>query len=101
MIWLQTMILGGSMNDVNMINAMQQMLHYVVIAVCVITIPVLVVSLIMSIIQAATQINEMTLTFIPKFIVMFTLLFLMLPWMFRQLVIIMHSYLDNLPYYIR
>lgn len=89
------------MNDSHMLLAMQQMLYFVVIAVCIITIPVLVVSLIMSIIQAATQINEMTLTFIPKFIVMFLLLFVLSPWLMNKLIEIAHNYLDNLTFYIR
>lgn len=89
------------MNDMHMITAMQEMLYYVVVAVCVLTLPILVVSLMMSIIQAATQINEMTLTFIPKFVTMFLLLFMLSPWLLGKLVGIMHSYLDNLPLYIR
>lgn len=89
------------MNDLNMILAMQQMLYYTVIAVCIVTIPTLIVGLIVSIIQAATQINEMTMTFIPKMIVMFTVLFALSPWLMHQLVLIMQRYLTNLPTYIR
>lgn len=89
------------MNDINMILAMQQMLYYTVIAVCIVTIPTLVVGLIVSIIQAATQINEMTMTFIPKMLVMFTVLFALSPWLMHQLVLIMQRYLTNLPAYIR
>jgi flagellar biosynthesis protein FliQ len=89
------------MTDPNMITAMQEMLYYTVIAVCIVTIPTLIVGLIVSIIQAATQINEMTMTFIPKMIVMFTLLFMLSPWLMHQLILIMHKYLNNLPTYIR
>ncbi len=89
------------MNDVNMLNAMQQMMYFVVMGVCIITLPILLVSIVMSIIQAATQINEMTLTFIPKFVVMFLLLFLLSPWLMSKLIQITHYYLDNLPSFIR
>jgi flagellar biosynthetic protein FliQ len=89
------------MNDFNMLQAMQQMLFYVVVGVCIISLPVLFVSIVMSIVQAATQINEMTLTFIPKFIVMFLLLFTLSPWLMSKLIQITQSYLHNLPYYIR
>ncbi|VVC77112.1 Flagellar biosynthetic protein FliQ [Aquicella siphonis] len=89
------------MNDLHMLNAMQQMLYYTMIAVCIITIPTLIVGLIVSIIQAATQINEMTMTFIPKMLVMFTLLFILSPWLMHQLVLIMRQFLTNLPAYIR
>ena len=43
----------------------------------------LVVGLIVSIFQAATQITEMTLTFIPKLIAMGLALLLFLPWMLQ------------------
>jgi flagellar biosynthetic protein FliQ len=88
------------MIDTHMLSAMQEMLYYVMIAVCIITIPVLIVGIILSVIQAATQINEMTLTFIPKFIVMFTLLFVMGPWLMERLVFIMQKFMNNLPMYI-
>jgi flagellar biosynthetic protein FliQ len=43
----------------------------------------LVVGLIVSIFQAATQINEMTLTFIPKLVAMGLALLVFLPWMLQ------------------
>jgi len=39
------------------------------------------VGLLVSIVQAATQINEMTLAFIPKLVAMFAVLVLAGPWM--------------------
>lgn len=89
------------MTDMHMLMAMQEMLYYTVVAVCIITIPTLIVGLVVSIIQAATQINEMTMTFIPKMIVMFTLLFVLSPWLMNQLVLITQKFLLNLPNYIR
>lgn len=41
----------------------------------------LVVGLIVSVVQAVTQINEATLTFIPKMIVIFLVIILAGPWM--------------------
>jgi flagellar biosynthetic protein FliQ len=46
----------------------------------------LVTGLLISIFQAATQINEMTLTFIPKLVVMFLVLVLLGPWMLSMIV---------------
>lgn len=43
----------------------------------------LIVGLVVSIFQAATQINEMTLTFIPKLIAIGVTLLLFLPWMIK------------------
>jgi flagellar biosynthetic protein FliQ len=40
----------------------------------------LIVGLVISILQAATQIQEQTLTFVPKLIVTFLVIILLLPW---------------------
>jgi flagellar biosynthesis protein FliQ len=45
----------------------------------------LVTGLIISILQAATQINESTLSFVPKLVVMFLTLLLAGPWMITTL----------------
>lgn len=45
----------------------------------------LVVGLVVSVFQAATQINEMTLSFIPKLLVMFLMLVIAGPWMLNLL----------------
>ena len=45
----------------------------------------LVVGMLVSILQAATQINEMTLTFIPKLLAMFVVLLVAGPWMLNTL----------------
>ncbi len=45
----------------------------------------LVTGLIVSIFQAATQINEMTLTFIPKLLVMFLVMVIAGPWMVNMM----------------
>ncbi|MCL2845194.1 MAG: flagellar biosynthesis protein FliQ [Chitinivibrionia bacterium] len=46
----------------------------------------LVVGLAVGVFQATTQINEMTLTFIPKIASIFGLVILLLPWMATQLI---------------
>lgn len=45
----------------------------------------LLVGLLVSVLQAATQINEMTLTFIPKLLAMFVVLVVAGPWMVSTL----------------
>jgi flagellar biosynthetic protein FliQ len=52
----------------------------------------LAVGLIIAMFQAATQINEMTLTFVPKLIVMALILILAGPWMLRMMI----DYTQNL-----
>jgi flagellar biosynthetic protein FliQ len=45
----------------------------------------LVIGLIISIFQAVTQINEMTLTFVPKILAVALALLIFLPWMINML----------------
>lgn len=45
----------------------------------------MIVGLIVSIFQAATQINEQTLTFIPKIAAVFITLLLMTPWLIQTM----------------
>lgn len=46
----------------------------------------LVAGLIVSIFQAVTQIQEMTLTFIPKILAVVLSLFIFMPWMLNQMI---------------
>lgn len=45
----------------------------------------MIVGLAISIFQAATQINEMTMTFVPKILTVFVVLILTLPWAIGQM----------------
>ncbi len=45
----------------------------------------LIVGLLVSIFQAATQINEQTMTFIPKIVAVFVTLLIFAPWMIKIL----------------
>jgi len=45
----------------------------------------MVVGLAISIFQAATQINEMTMTFVPKILTVFVVMLLTLPWTISQM----------------
>ena len=57
----------------------------------------LAVGLIVSIFQAATQINEQTLSFIPKLIATFIALLLAGPWMLQMMVDFIRRLLENIP----
>jgi len=60
----------------------------------------LITGLIISILQAATQINEMTLSFIPKIIAVFVTIIVAGPWMLNLLLDYMRNLFTNLPYII-
>ncbi|PVZ20494.1 MULTISPECIES: flagellar biosynthesis protein FliQ [unclassified Pseudomonas] len=53
--------------------------------VAIMVLPSLLVGLTVAIFQAATQINEQTLSFLPRMIVMLVTLIVMGPWMVREL----------------
>lgn len=57
----------------------------------------LVVGLIISIFQAATQINESTLQFVPKLIAMFLVLLLFGPWMLQYLIDYIQRLFGSIP----
>ena len=57
----------------------------------------LVVGLLVSIFQAATQINEATLSFIPKLLAMFAALILAGPWMLAMLVDYVQRLFTSIP----
>jgi flagellar biosynthetic protein FliQ len=61
----------------------------------------LLVGLAVSIFQAATQIQEQTLAFIPKIVSMFLALLLAFPWIMDQLVNFTRNVFMNIPNYIR
>jgi flagellar biosynthesis protein FliQ len=57
----------------------------------------LVIGLIISVFQAATQINEQTLSFIPKLVGMFIVLLLAGPWMLQMMVDYIRRLFESIP----
>ena len=57
----------------------------------------LATGLIISIFQAATQINEMTLSFVPKLVAIFVTLVLAGPWMITVLTDFMRRLIESIP----
>ncbi|HEY3657067.1 MAG TPA: flagellar biosynthesis protein FliQ [Steroidobacteraceae bacterium] len=57
----------------------------------------LVTGLVIGMLQAATQINESTLSFIPKLLLLVLTLFAIGPWMLRVLVDFTHDLYTNIP----
>ena len=60
----------------------------------------LLIGLIVSIFQAATQINEQTLSFIPKIVGIFITLIIAGPWMISMMVDFMRRLFGNIPWMI-
>jgi flagellar biosynthetic protein FliQ len=60
----------------------------------------LITGLVISIFQAVTSIQELTLTFIPKILAVFLALFLFFPWIMQIMLSFTEQVLTNFPSYI-
>jgi len=60
----------------------------------------LAVGLIVAMFQAATQINEMTLSFVPKLMIIAVVMMAAGPWMIRQITGFTTRLFENVPYMI-
>lgn len=76
----------------------QQAVQIALILTAVILLPALAVGLLVSMFQAATSINEQTLSFIPKLIVTFTTLLVAGPWMLKLIIDFTNQMIENIPY---
>jgi flagellar biosynthesis protein FliQ len=61
----------------------------------------IVVGLLVSIFQAATQIHEMTLVFVPKILAIAACLMVLFPWMVNLMTTYTISLFSNIPAYVR
>lgn len=57
--------------------------------------------LVVAIFQAATQIHEMTLVFVPKILIIAACLFFLCPWMLNILVSYATNLISSIPAYVR
>ncbi len=57
----------------------------------------LIVGLLVSLFQAVTQIQEFTLTFVPKMIAVFLTIFFLSPWMGKVIITFTINLIDKLP----
>ena len=78
-------------------TAGQQGLYMLLMVSAPILLTVLVVGLVVSVFQAATQINEATLSFVPKIIATVAVLVFAGPWMMSTLVEYLQRTLQSIP----
>ncbi len=74
------------MTPESVITLGQGAVSLVLLLISVILLPSLAVGLLVSVFQAATQINEQTLSFIPKLIVVFLVVLMAGPWMLEKII---------------
>ena len=81
----------------SVITLAQQAMEMTVLVSAPLLLTSLVVGLLVSIFQAATSINEMTLSFIPKLLAVFLVLVLAGPWMIQQILDYMTNLFSSIP----
>jgi len=75
----------------------QRALEVTTLLAGVILVPALVVGLVVAMFQAATQINEMTLTFIPKLVIVVVVLMAAGPWMLQLITDFTVELIESIP----
>ncbi len=85
------------MTPESVLDIFSHAMELVLMLVVIILVPALVVGLLVSMFQAATQINEMTLSFIPKLIITIVTLMVAGPWMLRMLIEYTQTLILNIP----
>ena len=75
----------------------QNALYVTIEIVGVLLVPALIVGLLVSVFQAATQINEVTLSFIPKLLITMLVIIVAGPWILRTLVIYTQRIFHDIP----
>jgi len=85
------------MDATQVLSAGQQGLYLLMMVAAPVLLVVLVVGLVVSIFQAATQINEATLSFVPKVVAAIAMLGFAGPWMMTTLVEYLQRTLQAIP----
>ena len=76
----------------------RQALELTIVVSAPVLLTALIIGLLVSVFQAATQINEQTLSFIPKLVGMFVVLIIAGPWMVGMMVDFIQRLFSNIPW---
>ena len=86
------------MTNQTVLTLAQEALQITVLVSAPLLLTALVVGLLVSVFQAATQINEMTLSFIPKLLAMFAALIICGPWILALLIDYVQRLYSSIPH---
>ena len=79
------------------VDLFREALWLTAMIVAVVVVPSLIVGLLVAMFQAATQINEQTLSFLPRLLVILLVLIAIGPWLVRQLMEYSQNLIMNIP----
>jgi flagellar biosynthesis protein FliQ len=88
------------MNSQAVLSISQNALETAIMVSAPLLLTALVIGLVVSVLQAATQINEATLSFIPKLLGVFAAMVIAGPWMVTTLVEYMQRLFESIPHVI-
>lgn len=88
------------MTPETVLTVMQQTLQVISVLIAVILLPALLIGLLVSMFQAATSINEQTLTFIPKLFITILVLVVAGPWMLQLIIGFTQRLFEDIPFLI-
>src|SRR5262249_52992202 len=91
------LLVTPTMDAAQVFSIAQTALDTLLVVAAPVLLAVLVVGIVVSIFQAATQINEATLTFVPKLLAVIAVMGLAGPWMLTTLVEYLRGVLLSLP----
>ncbi|KTC89974.1 flagellar biosynthesis protein FliQ [Fluoribacter dumoffii] len=74
--------------------------YLMLLLITVLILPGLIIGVLVSMFQAATQINETSLSFIPKLFITFLMLVFAGPWLLKTMLNYTDSLISNIPYLI-
>ncbi|CAM4440761.1 MAG: Flagellar biosynthetic protein FliQ [Legionella sp.] len=74
--------------------------YLMLLLITVLVVPGMVVGLVVSMFQAATQINESSISFIPKLFATFLVMIFAGPWLLKTVINYTSSLISNIPYLI-
>ncbi len=88
------------MTPETVVTLFRDSVYMMLLVLTVLIIPGLIVGVVVAMFQAATQINEQSLSFIPKLFVTFLVMVFAGPWLIKTLVNYTDSLISNIPYMI-
>lgn len=88
------------MTPETVVSIFSEGIYIMLLLITVLIVPGLIVGLVIAMFQAATQINESSLSFIPKLFVTFLMMVFAGPWLLKTMVNYTDSLISNIPYLI-
>ena len=88
------------MSPDQIVSLVAEALMLVIMITCIMVVPSLMVGLVVSVFQAATQINEQTLSFLPRLLTTLSALMIAGPWILTNLMDFANKVIINIPLFI-